>query len=1312
MSVTKPSSPQKSLLRPASDRAPATDSRPQDGADRLTSHALLSNGKYQVQIAADGRGRSRWNGIDITRWRPDIHAAQGVLLFLKDIETDAYWPIPVDGHAAALGSDIVILESSRADIGAVVRIMVHPELSAEVRYVELTNRGDCARSLELTSYVELALAPHGADRSHPAFSKLFVQTTNPEPNLLMARRRPRSAGEDALYAAHLLLMPAADKSVRTEFETSRLAFIGRNRTVATATAFDGRLTGALGSVLDPIFSHRVSIDLAAGETAMIGFAVMAALTEAEILQASAVLVADTGGLESARKALDARARELRELAITHADEVAFQELAVRLLDGSGFATPSGIGSSDDGNHVVRVNVTSPEGSSMVVRLLGAGKYLRRQGISNYKVVAYLDMHEAAAEVMSARFDQKADPALTVVTRTGAGSNATMAEANGAAITIDSFRGTLYSQLIERYPAIMLIPAASDWEGERSDVRDAPDPLPEIDLVARNGYGGFTNDGREYVIDLSSGVSTPAPWINAISNPAFGLLISETGSGYTWSANSQRNRLTPWANDQTTDPSIEALYIRDEDTGAIWSPTAAPILDDRPYRVRHGQGYSVYEHNTHGIAHELVVFVPCGAGAADPVRIQRLRLKNNSGRTRSLSVTSYVEWVLGVDREGSQSDVCTSWNAATKAIFAVNHQRGIYAGNVAFQATSALVQSFTGDRSEFLGAGTPAAPAAMGKRVLQSRVGQGLDPCGAVRALIALEPGEQTEIVFLLGEAGSDDEARDLIARYTDLDAVYAALEQAQSWWDVCLGAIVVDTPDQGTNWLMNRWLLYQDISCRFWGRTALYQSGGAYGFRDQLQDAMALVYTRPEMTRAQILRAAARQFVEGDVQHWWFPDSGLGVRTRMSDDLIWLPYATAHYIRITGDIAILDEQLPFIRSEALPPGEHDRTEIPEIVPQTSSLIDHCRLALERGATIGRHGIPLIGTGDWNDGFSMVGAHGRGESVWLAWFLIHALNDFAYLLDLRGEHDEAELRRTMAKGYANSVEESCWDGEWYVRAFFDNGDPLGSSRSDEAKIDSLSQSWAVISAAGDPARSRTAIESAKKLLTSESANALLLFTPPFDKSRNNPGYIKGYVPGVRENGGQYTHGSLWLPMAFARVGDGDTAVDMLKLMSPIEHSSTQEDAQRYAVEPYVVAADIYSESTLAGRGGWTWYTGSAGWMYRVWLEEVLGFHKRGDTLQIKPVVPAAWPGFSMTFRNGLAVYAITVERRVDAEALQAPGLRTSSRQVGEETLAALTETHRSSGGAGTYVELDGQAVPGGVIPLVADVGEHTVRVVLG
>jgi cyclic beta-1,2-glucan synthetase len=778
--------------------------------------------------------------------------------------------------------------------------------------------------------------------------------------------------------------------------------------------------------------------------------------------------------------------------------------------------------------------------------------------------------------------------------------------------------------------------------------------------------------------LGEGQSTPAPWINVIANPSFGFLVSESGSGYTWSGNSRENRLTPWSNDPVTDAPGEAFLVRDDETGEIWGPTALPVRDAWPYVIRHGQGYSRFEHESRGIALELLQFVPL----AETVKVSRLTVRNRSTSTRRLTVAAYAEWVLGVSRGATAPFTVTQRDEETGALFATNAWNEEFGGGVAFADLGGRQTAWTADRTEFLGRnGGLDSPSGLAPEVaLSGRAGAGLDPCAALLRSLELQPGAEAEVVFLLGQGADAADARRLVRqmRAANLDA---ALDEVRRFWDDTLGALQVKTPDRSMDLMLNRWLLYQVLACRVWARAAFYQSSGAFGFRDQLQDVMALSAARRDVVRQHLLRAAGRQFREGDVQHWWHEPSGRGVRTRISDDLLWLPHALVQFIEVTGDRAVLDETVPFLEGAPLLPGESERYFAPRISEERATLFEHAARALDRSLAVGRHGLPLMGTGDWNDGMNRVGAGGHGESVWLAWFLHTTLWEFAGLAEQRGETERAARWRAHVEALGKAVEREGWDGDWYRRAFFDDGTPLGSSANDECRIDSVAQSWGVISGAADPQRRRRAMAAVEEYLVRRGDGLVLLLTPPFDHMRPDPGYIKGYLPGVRENGGQYTHAALWAVIAFAALGEGDKAGELFDILNPINHASTRSGLHRYKVEPYVAAADIYAEPPHVGRGGWTWYTGSAGWMYRAGIEWILGFRLRGTRLHIDPCIPRAWPGYEITFRYHSARYRLTVEN-----------------------------PHGSTRGV-AKVELDGQPIEIREIPLSNDGRQHEILVVL-
>ncbi|HET9521010.1 MAG TPA: glycosyl hydrolase family 65 protein, partial [Candidatus Limnocylindrales bacterium] len=843
----------------------------------------------------------------------------------------------------------------------------------------------------------------------------------------------------------------------------------------------------------------------------------------------------------------------------------------------------------------------------------------------------------------------------------------------------SRRGTLADQVIRLERPEAPAPPAPPPAPKRP-VPAVAVPRPELEFF--NGLGGFADEGKEYVAILGPGQSTPAPWLNVIANPWFGFQVSESGSGYTWSGNSRENQLTPWSNDPVSDPVSEAIYVRDEDTGDLWCPVAQPIrLDESTYVARHRAGCSRFQHGHDGIDLDLVQFVPLD----EPLKVSVLTLENRSGRTRRLSVTAYAEWVLGTSRGEQAHRIVTALDPETGALLARNPWNTEFGGRVALLDLGGRQTSWTADRTEFLGRnGAPDRPAGLERGYhLRSAVGAGLDPCAALQTRLELADGERTQVVVLLGEAADATAAADLVRRGRAMDHE-ATLREIARHWDDIEGTVQVRTPDRSMDILLNRWLIYQALACRVWARTATYQAGGAFGFRDQLQDVIALLTARRDLAREQILLAASRQFTEGDVQHWWHPPSGRGVRTRISDDRLWLPYAVDRYLAVTADTAFLDEMAPWLEGPPLRADQSDEYFQPDREPDPGSLYDHCAAAIDVSLAFGVHGLPLMGSGDWNDGMNRVGHEGRGESVWLGWFLSTVLAAFAPIAEARGDAEHAQRWRASLKSLRRALERHGWDGDWYRRAYFDDGTPLGSAANVECRIDSIAQSWSVLSGAADPDHAARAMAAVEEYLLRRGDGLILLFTPPFDRSDVDPGYIKGYVPGIRENGGQYTHGAIWSVLAFAALGDGDKAGELFSILNPINHASTRAGVHRYKVEPYVMAADIYAEPPHVGRGGWTWYTGSAGWMYQAGVEWILGFRLRGTSLVIDPCIPRAWPRYEITFRYRSARYEIAVENPAGV----------------------------SRGVAST--ELDGVPVQSAAIgiALVDDGATHRVRIVLG
>ncbi len=1267
---------------------------------------LLSNGRYHVVITSAGGGYSRWRDLAVTRWREDAtRDCWGTFVYLRDVATGEFWSTALQPTARATKGYEAIFTQARAEfrhhhaeLDVHTEICVSPEDDVELRRITLTNRSSVERVIELTSYAEVVLAPPAADAAHPAFSNLFVQTEFARPrSALLCTRRARSAEEKPPWLVHLMVVPGAGPG-DLSCETDRAKFVGRGGTPANPAAMQALspLSNTVGSVLDPIVSLRRTVTLPPHETAVIGVV----LGMSESREHALAQMEKYQSARMAERAFDLAWTHsqvtLRQLNATEGEAQLYGRLASALIyaDSARRASPGTLRNNRRGQSglwsygisgdapLVLLRISDGVKIEIVRQLIQAHSYWRMKGLAVELVIVNEDvsvyhqsLHDQIISLISSGIEAQLldKPGGIFVRRLEQISNDDRVLLQSVArVVLDDEHGTLAEQLERRSVLEPLVPAFSPT---RSAWPDAAKPIPARDLIFGNGLGGFTRDGHEYVITLQAGQTTPAPWVNVIANPFFGTVVSESGSAYTWVENSHEFRLTPWSNDPVQDTTGEALYLRDEQTGQFWSPTPLPARGATPYVIRHGFGYTVFEHTENGIASELWVYVAMDA----PVKLSVLKLRNVSGRSRRISATGYWEWVLGDLRSKSLLHVQTEVDLKSGALLARNCYNTEFPDRIAFVDVSDAARTVTGDRKEFIGRnGNLAQPAALKRARLSGRVGAGLDPCGALQVTFDLVDGQEREASFRLGVGRNAADVQSLIQRFRRSDASRVALEGVWAYWNRTLGAVNVDTPDPAVNVMANGWLLYQTLSCRLWGRTGFYQSGGAYGFRDQLQDVMALVHAEPALAREHLLRAAAHQFREGDVQHWWHPPAGRGVRTHFSDDYLWLPYVMCRYVATVADTGVLDEKISFLEARPVKPEEEAYYDLPNRSEESVTLYQHGVRAIERALTFGAHGLPLIGCGDWSDGLNLVGKEGRGESVWLAFFLYDVLIQFGALAQARNDGTFADRCLGAAQQLQKNIEAHAWDGEWYRRATFDNGEPLGSRTNQECQIDSLPQSWSVISGAGDSKRARQAMESVDLRLVRRNAKLIQLFDPPFDKSSLNPGYIKGYIPGVRENGGQYTHGAIWTAMAFALMGENERAWEFFNLLNPIHHSGTPRQIATYKVEPYVVAADVYGVAPHTGRGGWTWYTGSAGWMYRLLIETLLGVNREGDRLRLEPRLPAAWTSYKIHYRFRQTVYHITIVRAAPQAA----------------------EANR--------LTIDGREIPGTTIPLVDDRREHAVE----
>lgn len=1271
---------------------------------------LLSNGNYTVMLTNSGGGFSQYLGQAVSRWREDTTRDNwGMMFYISNLNANNFWSstyhavgITPEEYKVVFESDSVMYHRRDGNIETKTEVVVSPEYNGEVRRISLTNHSRNSRVLDITSYFEIVLTTFAADNAHPAFSNLFVQTEFiPEYNALLATRRPRDKKQKTIWLIHTAILEG-DSIGNLQYETDRAKFLGRGRTLRNPQVMDPEfpLSDTVGAVLDPIMSIRKRVHIAPGETARVSFITGVADTkDAAIALARECQISGLSN-RAFELAWTHSQVELRYLNITADQANLYQAIASQILysashrqwkqemvkeNKKGQSSLWSNGISGD-MPVVTIRISQLEHMELVKQILTAHEYLRLKGLlidlillneygNSYEQPVQDKLRELVSISHARDLQDKPGGVFLRQSNTIPEEDIRLLFSTSR-LVLDGNDGSIASQLLIEEDENSF--DALDTKPVNYKILSHNDALPPQNLLYQNDIGGFNNDGSEYIIHLEKDLNTPLPWSNIIANPDFGFLVTESGSGYTWCKNSRENKLTPWSNDPVSDPSGEVLFLRDDMTGEYWTITPLPIRQKESYVIRHGQGYSIFEHNSHGLIQRQSMFVPI----EESVKVICTTLRNVSDQSRTLSLTYYAEWVLGVNKDKNAPFIVTQYDEQTDALLAYNHYNEEFSNRIAFLASNIEIYTYTADRKEFIGRNCSLSePKAMLMKTMSHRIGACYDPCSAIQVKVDLEPGEEKEIVFLLGQGDDYEQVQRIINTYRLDGSVEKALEDVKAFWDKKLDTLHVKTPDQSMDLLLNRWLIYQTYACRIWARTGFYQAGGAFGFRDQLQDVMALIYSAPERMREQIILSAAHQFKEGDVQHWWHPPFR-GIRTRITDDLLFLPFVTADYIEGSGDWSILDQDVNYIEDDPLGPNEHDRYRIPKVSNEKANIYQHCIKSIERSMQFGSNGLPLIGGGDWNDGMDKVGIEGKGESVWLGWFLYTTLNRFIPICREREDQDIVEKYEKAAETLLSSIEQNAWDGGWYRRAYFDDGTLLGSEKNEECQIDSISQSWAVISGAAKPNRIHSAMQAVQNYLVDEEAGLIKLLSPPFNKSNLEPGYIKGYVPGVRENGGQYSHAAVWTVLAFAHLGDGNKAWKLFHLINPINHTRTRLGVNKYKAEPYVMAADVYAVPPHTGRGGWTWYTGSAGWMYRVGIESILGFKLKDNSFTIDPCIPNDWDQYEIEYDYRGTLYKIKVEN-----------------------------PNKVSNGVAT-IALDNQYATDMMIPLLDDGKEHNVLVIMG
>ncbi|PEQ88564.1 carbohydrate-binding protein [Bacillus sp. AFS006103] len=1238
---------------------------------------VLSNSRMSSMSTSSGTGMLSWKGLSITRWQEDpVVDHSGMMIYLHEKTSEETWSITnfpcysIQEPSSVFRLDKTTYEGSYREISSKLEITVASDVDAEIRRLQLVNNSDQDRLLEVTTFLELALANPSAVSAHPAFSKLFIDTSHDaETQCLLAKKRTREDEEQEIWAVHSVYVNDP-RSQGYEFETDRAQFIGRGHSLKEPKAMVSTLNGRIGSVVDPAFVMRRRIHLAPGEAAVVYIVTGVAESRRQALDIVQQVREPKQADRMFHLALVRSQIDLRHLHLTPKQASDAQKLAGRLLYTPAF-TPlrrkaiahNSLGQSALWSHgisgdapIAVVSIKHSADLPFVVLTAQQHQYLCRLGLEVDLVV--LDETEGGYQdqLMNRLRDQMAARGVGQP-RHMIGLKASQLDEKvhtllkaTARVWLRAGGPSLGAQLLA-YDA-PLRPEQHQPIAERKIKKSGPSSHYSAEGEFFNGWGGFTEDGQAYQIYVQNGSYLPRPWSNILANPQFGTLITDFGTGYSWWRNSRECKLTPWTNDPVLDEPGECFYLQDLDTNQVWSATPKPAGDHLNYKVTHGKGFSRFEQLDGDVTHTMEIIVPL----KDTVKLLQLRLRNRSQSKKRVSLTYFAEWVLGVTREAQAPFIITEWDAEHKVLLARNSFQETFRDAVSFMhiampqspGQSDNLYSWTGDREEFIGyGGALDFPAGLLQKGLSKRTGAFANTCGALQTVVEIPEDAEITVTILFGCDSSKEKVFSLIRQYSHPSAFEETRSSVADYWRKILGQVQIRTPDRAMDIMMNGWLLYQSLACRLWARTAFYQAGGAFGFRDQLQDSLAFLHTDPSITRRQILINAAHQYQEGDVQHWWHQETFKGIRTKFSDDLLWLPYTVSRYINQTGDYDILKEMVPYLRSDVLREEELERYEDTVVSDKAGSLLDHCLRAINHSLKFGEHGLPLMGIGDWNDGMSRIGAKGRGESIWLGWFLLDILNRFSQLEDGVLPPDVVEYFRTSTQQLKKSLNLHAWDGSWFRRAFTDTGTWIGSAVNTECRIDAIAQSWSVISQGTTTERQTQAMASFDHELVDRDLNLVKLLTEPFDVTKPSPGYIQGYPPGIRENGGQYTHGVIWGIVAWAMLDRQDKAFELFSILNPINHTLTKRDIQIYGNEPYVMSADVYTANPHQGRGGWSWYTGASSWMYQAGLEYVLGIKLQKNQLSIKPCVPNEWGSFHIDYVYGKTTYSLEVYNSRDS-----------------------------------------------------------------
>jgi len=1231
----------------------------------IVNSNVISNDNYTILMTDKGTGYSKYNDILINKYKPTLETAQGIFTYIKNVNSKRIWAVSAmnylgnaDKYEVSFMPDKNKISRQDGWIKSESVIGITPNDPVEIRDLNLKNTGGKEELLEITTYFEPVLSKKENDYAHPAFNNLFLNFEYLEDNeILIVKRKKREKNDKDIFMG-VTLYTENEVIGNLEFELDKEKFFGReNLSLPIAINNSKTFSNKANLVVSPIVAMKRTIKIKPKKEVSLSTIIAIGESKEEVIEKiekykNAEEIKKVFKLSKARVeeeimylGLNSKEVELAQKVMTYLLLENPQKRVNSLIENKTYKKENLWKYGISGDLPIWLFIIKDESSiDELNKILKIYEYIRTKNINVDIVILNEEKYSyeqyLREEILNVIRNKHME---YLINQKGGIFVINTAEKNEKEFL--KFRANLYiendiNQTIKNFEEVYLseIENLEDRKYQIDNTEYENEEEKKEELLYDNEYGGFTKGGKTYKLKVNSKGKLPTVWSHILANEKFGTLVTDNMGGFTWSKNSRLNKLTSWNNEQVTNIPSEIIYLVETDTDKVWSIGASPKADDENYHIEYGFGYAKYNHNSLGIKQEVNVCVPTN----ENVKINILKLENNIPKKRRLKIIYYIKPVLGEDETRTNLYIETNYDEQNNLIYAKNLYPEDFENSIMYVSSSEKIKSYTGDKKSFIGSGTIQNPEGIKKVRLNNKGALGKQACICMEIEVELESYGTKEISIILGEENNITDVKNIVYKYSKLSNCRIDLENTKKTWNDLLSKIQVKTPVKSMDILLNGWLLYQTLACRMWAKSAFYQSGGAFGFRDQLQDTLALKYVNPDIMKTQILRAARHQFIEGDVEHWWHEETLRGVRTRFSDDRLWLVYLVIEYINYTNDYTILDLEETYLKGRKLLESEDENYDLHKPDEIKESIYSHCVRAIEISLDFGENGLPKIGSGDWNDGLSTVGNKGKGESVWLGFFLYKILEDFIPICEKKEELDLANKYNKIKENLKKALNTNGWDGHWYKRAFTDEKQVLGSIENEECKIDGISQSWAVISGAGDNDKKYISMESLDNHLVDRENGIIKLLDPPFEKSSLEPGYIKAYLPGVRENGGQYTHGAIWAIIANCKLGFGTRSVEYFRIINPIEHSKTKELANKYKVEPYVVSADIYGANNLVGRGGWTWYTGSSSWFYIAGIEYILGFKINHGYLEINPCVPTEWKEYEIDYKYATSLYKIKVK----------------------------------------------------------------------